>query len=143
MNEQLVSFIHHIRFDAFPYVPDLEKAPLFRYLLRFPIHHVPIFEVTKQLLQTNQYQRFVSLVKQAKRNNALHAWNFKKDMDLVLSIYFAELDHELSKTVLVSLLNFQIVDNTSLQHYRIGLNLLFSSTCAQDKLAAIGFLQAV
>ncbi len=139
MNEQIVSFIHHIRFDAFPHVPIVEKAPLFRYLLRFPIHHGPILEVSKQLLQTNQYQRFVSLVREAKRNKVLHVWNPKKDMDLLLSIYFAEPDPNLSKQILLTLLNVTIVD----QQYQMGLNLLFSATCSQDKQAAIAFLNAV
>jgi hypothetical protein len=143
MNEQLVSFIHHIRFDVFPHVPEIEKVPLFRSLLRYPVNHPQMFQISQQLLQSNQFHKFISFIKQIKRNKALQPWNPKKDMDLLLSVYFAELDPGLSKSLLLALLNFQITDELRLHQYHIGLNLLFSASCVQDKQAAIAFLQAV
>jgi hypothetical protein len=142
MNEQLVSFIHHVRFDVFPHVPEKDKFPLFRFLLRFPIDQPQFVEVIKQLFQSNQFQRFVDFFKQLKRHKGLRVWNPRKDMDLLLTIYFSEEDPEMSRTILITLLNFSITDDITYQQYKMGLNLLFSATCKQDTQMAIAFLRA-
>jgi hypothetical protein len=140
MVEYIVNLISLMRYEVFQHVPDDYKISEFLKFIRIPQTNMLIFKVIEMIIQQNSFCNFKRILRHLKRNGSLTRLPQDKDYEMIMNIYFAEQDPELSKNILKSLLEFSFTETNSYTVWRHVINLLYSATCKQDKIAALFLL---
>jgi hypothetical protein len=140
MFDYIANLISLMRFEVFQHVPDVEKVPQFLKMMRIPHTDALPFKVIEMHIQQNSFCNFKRFLKQLKRFRSLHRLSQDKDYEMIMNIYYAEQDPELSKNILKSLLEFSFTEPNSYTVWGHVTNLLYSATCRQDKIAALFLL---
>ncbi len=123
-----------VRFDFFQHIPDTEKKNLLSLLMRCPMESTPFCQILDTLIQANHFCKVKHFLGDVKRQKLLH--RLDPDADEILEIFWMEKDQKMSHDILMHLLNPRI----DARLRRMAMNLLFSASCFQDKLAALCLL---
>ncbi len=130
------------RFELFQHIPEDEKLPYIKQLIQFPFDNHRVCEITEKVFVTNQLWQIRKLIHDTKKAKLLLQRHRYKDYDFILQLYMAEKSPDLSGKLLYTLLNFSIINEDCKKKWDMTMNLLFSASCEQDKIAALYFLNA-
>ncbi len=139
-NFHLARMISDIRFQCFPHVPDEEKAALFSKLICVPINNEPVVKTVANAIQANSWVQLKRFLRALKKHKMLRRQDHRKDFETITGLYFGEQDEKFATELLSSLLAFVIESDDDATLWNSVMNLLFSATCHQDKVAALFLL---
>ena len=132
--------IGDIRFQCFPHVPDDDKAAVFHKLICIPMNNEPVLNTIAHMMQINSWVQLKRFLRAIKKFKMLKKQDYRKDFETIAGLYFGEHDEKFATELLSSLLAFVIESDDDATLWNSVLNLLFSATCHQDKVAALFLL---
>lgn len=136
----IARMMEDIRFHYFPQVPDDEKAKLFLKLLSIPIQNQSVMPVVASMIQTNQWVQLNRFMRALKKHRMLKSPDHRKDYEMIRGLYFGEQNEKFATQLLTALHGFMIETADDQTLWNSVMNLLFSATCHQDKVAALFLL---
>ncbi len=131
--------VNDLRFQCFPYVSEDEKSELFFKLLRVPLNPA-VLQTIGGAVQSNQWMQLKRFIRALKKHKMLRPLDHRKDYETIKGLYFSENDETFANQLLRSLHGFTIESAEDKVLWDSAINLLFSATCHQDKVAALFLL---
>jgi hypothetical protein len=138
-NADVARMINDLRFQCFPYVSDEEKSKIFFNLLCTPLNSATIQSIGVAI-QSNHWFKLVELMKVLKKHKKIQTLDHRKDYEMIKGLYFGEENEAFANQLLTSLHEFTIETDTDKVLWNAVMNLLYSATCHQDKVAALFLL---
>ena len=136
---EIARMVNDLRFQCFPYVSEDEKSELFFKLLRVPLNPA-VLQTIGGAVQSNQWMQLKRFMRALKKHKMFRPLDHLKDNETIKGLYFSENDETFANELLRSLHGFTIESAEDKVLWDSVINLLFSATCHQDKVAALFLL---
>jgi hypothetical protein len=141
MNTAIIAkYLTTARFEVFYHVPDSEKWDFFRQFIQAPFYDPSFCEILDKIFATNQYELLKKIVRQMRQQKRVLHYG-EKDIDMILTLFWAEKDPQLAFSILDKFLAWNLESDERQKLLHMATNLLFSSSCPQDTQAALCILE--
>jgi len=104
------------------------------------MNNEPVLNTIANMMQINSWVQIKRFLRALKKFKMLKKQDYRKDFETIAGLYFSEYDEKFATELLSSLLAFVIESDDDATLWNSVLNLLFSATCHQDKVAALFLL---
>ena len=135
----IARIVGDIRFQHFPHVQTDEKMDMFSKLIRIPLGPA-VVETINGAIQSNQWIQLKRFIRALKKHKMLKPLDHRKDYEMIKGLYFAEQEERFANHLLSALHGFVIESESDQILWNTVMNLLFSASCHQDKVAALFLL---
>ncbi len=129
-------FVAFLRFEAFPFIPDMLKHRMIRQLFEMQVDHPALQMAMKPLLEANQFTRFCKTIAHFSKKRYFYVPR-NIDLDLVEQFFWEESNAVLAARCVNAFLNFPETDRSI---WNTATNLWNSARNHEDKEIALGFV---